>query len=214
MSSRFIEPLEHRSLLSAVLTLTDADQSVLDDHTAHQATPSGYVYPPPSGGGGGGGGSAAAAKNKAKAFTARMSGAGEVPRRVTRARGQAHFQLVNNGKALKFQLQVSKISNVVAAHLHLGTATENGPIVAFLYGPQTPGGGKISGQIASGRLTAASLQGPLAGLSFNRLVAEMRAGRIYVNVHTDNGAGDIDTGPGDFASGEIRGQVGVATKRK
>jgi hypothetical protein len=35
----------------------------------------------------------------------------------------------------------------------------------------------------------------------------MRAGEAYVNVHTDNGQPPANTGQGDMASGEIRGQV-------
>jgi hypothetical protein len=30
---------------------------------------------------------------------------------------------------------------------------------------------------------------------------------IYANVHTDDGQGEDNTGPGDFPSGEIRGQL-------
>ena len=39
-------------------------------------------------------------------------------------------------------------------------------------------------------------------------VAEIEAGRTYVNVHTNDGAGDPNTGPGDFPGGEVRGQIG------
>jgi hypothetical protein len=44
-------------------------------------------------------------------------------------------------------------------------------------------------------------------ISFDSLVSAMRTGGAYVNVHTDDGEGEQDTGPGDMASGEIRGQV-------
>jgi Zn-finger nucleic acid-binding protein len=36
---------------------------------------------------------------------------------------------------------------------------------------------------------------------------EMRAGNTYVNVHTSDGVAPINTGPGDFPGGEIRGQI-------
>jgi hypothetical protein len=35
----------------------------------------------------------------------------------------------------------------------------------------------------------------------------MRTGNTYVNVHTNDGVAPANTGPGDFQSGEIRGQV-------
>ena len=35
----------------------------------------------------------------------------------------------------------------------------------------------------------------------------MRTGGAYVNVHTDDGEGEQNTGAGDMISGEIRGQV-------
>jgi hypothetical protein len=35
----------------------------------------------------------------------------------------------------------------------------------------------------------------------------MCAGNTYVNVHTDDGVAPPNTGQGDMASGEIRGQV-------
>jgi hypothetical protein len=35
----------------------------------------------------------------------------------------------------------------------------------------------------------------------------MRTGGAYVNVHTDDGVDPPNTGAGDMASGEIRGQV-------
>jgi len=38
----------------------------------------------------------------------------------------------------------------------------------------------------------------------------MEGSRAYVNVHTNDGMGDVDTGPGDFPGGEIRGQIFVA----
>jgi hypothetical protein len=39
------------------------------------------------------------------------------------------------------------------------------------------------------------------------LLESIRAGGTYVNVHTNDGAGAVNTGPGDFPGGEIRGQL-------
>jgi len=43
-----------------------------------------------------------------------------------------------------------------------------------------------------------------------QLITEIKRGRIYMNVHTDDGIAPPDTGPGDFPGGEVRGQVVLA----
>ena len=80
-------------------------------------------------------------------------------------------------------------------------------MVAFLAGEFPPGGGRSSGVLARGTITAANLRGPLAGQPLSALIAQMRAGNTYVNVHTNDGVAPPDTGPGDFPGGEIRGQI-------
>ena len=39
------------------------------------------------------------------------------------------------------------------------------------------------------------------------VVEAVGSGNAYVSVHTDDGDDPPDTGPGDFPSGEIRGQI-------
>ena len=46
-----------------------------------------------------------------------------------------------------------------------------------------------------------------ADLPLSALLADLDAGNTYVNVHTNDGVAPTNTGPGDFASGEIRGQI-------
>lgn len=140
-------------------------------------------------------------------FRAHLRGREEVPPRDTPAQGEAVFGLRGNGGALDFKLTVANIRNVVAAHIHLGARGINGPIVAFLFGPAGPGGGRTDGVLVGGTITAADLIGPLAGHRLSALLAEMRAGNAYVNVHTDDGLDGANTGPGDFPGGEIRGQI-------
>ena len=127
--------------------------------------------------------------------------------RQTDAQGQAIFHLAKDGSSLDYRLIASNIDNVVAAHIHLGPATINGPVVAFLYGNAPAAGGPQNGVLAVGDVTAADLIGPLAGQPLSALVAAMRAGNTYVNVHTNDGVAPIDTGPGDFPGGEIRNQI-------
>ena len=137
-----------------------------------------------------------------------MSGAEEVPARDTAAQGQFTAKLSKDGTSLDYRLIVTNIDNVTASHIHLGPAGINGPVVAFLAGPFAAGGGRTTGVLATGTITAASLIGPLAGHPLSDLIAAMDAGNTYVNAHTNDGVGATNTGPGDFPGGEIRGQIG------
>ena len=125
----------------------------------------------------------------------------------SRAQGQAIFHLSEDGNTLEYKLIASNIDNVVQAHIHLGPVGVNGPIVAFLYGPVAPGAGRHDGVLSEGTITAANLVGPLEGHSLSDLIAAIQDGGAYVNVHTNDGIAPVNTGPGDFPGGEIRGQL-------
>jgi hypothetical protein len=141
-------------------------------------------------------------------FVAVCSGGEEVPiPRPTRARGTAVLHVINDGTEIAYRLIVSNIHNVVAAHIHLAPEGMNGPVVAFLYGPAAPAGGRNDGPLAQGVIREGDLLGPLAGGPLSALIEAMRAGGTYVNVHTDDGVAPVDTGPGDFPGGEVRGQI-------
>jgi hypothetical protein len=131
----------------------------------------------------------------------------EVPPNESLAQGQAIFHLSADGTQLDYKLISANIDNVVFAHIHLAPAGVNGPVVAFLFGPAAPGGGRFSGVLAQGTITADDLIGPLAGQDLTALVDAIRAGNTYVNVHTDDGVAPAGTGPGDLPAGEIRGQI-------
>jgi len=141
-------------------------------------------------------------------FGTHLVGTEEVPPNDSTAQGQAIFHLSTDGTAIEYKLIVANIENVVAAHIHVGAFGVNGPVVAFLAGPFAPGGGRTDGVLATGRITAANLIGPLAGHPFSDLLAAIEAGNTYVNAHTNDGVAPVNTGPGDFPGGEIRGQIG------
>ena len=136
-----------------------------------------------------------------------LTGAEEVPVRPTQAQGQAIFHLADDGQSIDYKLIATNIDNVRQAHIHIGPVGENGPVVVFLYGLVPAGGGRETGLLAKGSFTAANFVGPLTGQPFSALVDAMRAGRAYVNVHTDNGVAPPNEGPGDFPGGEIRAQI-------
>jgi hypothetical protein len=88
----------------------------------------------------------------------------------------------------------------LAAHIHLGQRDVNGGVsVFFCGGPTTPACTPGSGSF-SGTFTATDVIGPvgqgIAAGELSELIAAIRAGRTYANVHTDKHPG-----------GEIRGQV-------
>jgi hypothetical protein len=138
------------------------------------------------------GGSALAA---GPVFRAPLSGAEQVPPVATDASGHAIFEVNPGGTSLTYWLIVNGLTNVTAAHIHLGARGTNGPVVAFLYGgPTIPG--RFVGLLAHGTITAANLVGPLKGHPLSDLLAAMAAGNTYVNVHTTAEPG-----------GAIRGQI-------
>lgn len=152
-------------------------------------------------------------------FVAVLNGENQVPTRETPATGKALFTLNEIEKAIEYKLTVSKIENVVAAHIHLGKPGEEGPIVAVLTGPSPPGKGPKEGVLAKGAITASGLEGPLRPAArgtqheedddalFAELVSAMQKGEAYVNVHTDLGWAPAAPRPGNFQEGEIRGQI-------
>ena len=136
-----------------------------------------------------------------------LKGENEVPARETQAQGQAIMKVSEDGRSISYKLIASNIDNVIAAHIHVGSATVAGPVVVFLYGTAPSGAGRHDGILSEGTFTAANFVGPLAGQPFAALLAQMAAGNTYVNVHTNDGVAPTNTGPGDFPGGEIRGQI-------
>jgi hypothetical protein len=139
-------------------------------------------------------------------FRAHLSGEEEVPTRETLAQGQVTLQLSNDGESMRFKLIASNIENVVGAHIHWAPPGVNGPIVVGLFSSPA-GAGRQDGVLAEGVITAVNLTGPLAGQPLSALVDLIEAGNAYVNVHTNDGIDPSNTGPGDFQTGEIRGQL-------
>jgi hypothetical protein len=140
-------------------------------------------------------------------YTAPLSAAQEVPANPSLARGQAIFHVSSDGSEIEYRLIVANLENPVAAHIHVGMSGQNGPVVAFLYGPAVPGAGKTSGVIATGTITASDLVGPLAGAPLSSLIDAIESGNAYVNVHTNDGVMPVTNEPGDIPGGEIRGQI-------
>jgi len=151
-------------------------------------------------------GAAPARPNEAEKFDTHLRGAQEVPPRETKAKGVAKFKLSKDGTELDFKLTVSNIENVAAAHIHCGAVGVNGPVGVTLF-LGAAASGPVSGVLARGTITAPDSPNGCGWLTVADVVAAMRIGNTYVNVHTNDGIAPTNTGPGDFPGGEIRGQI-------
>jgi hypothetical protein len=133
----------------------------------------------------------------------------------SKAQGQAIFRVGKDETTVSFRLIAANIENVIMAHIHCGLPGEVGPPVVWLYpvigtsgAPDEAGGGRFSGVLASGSFSPEGVMCLAANVGEDMsLLDAMRAGLTYVNVHTNDGVGDANTGPGDFPGGEIRGQI-------
>ena len=131
-------------------------------------------------------------------FHANASGREEVPPNDSRGRATAQFWLSDDGTALRYRLIVANIEGVTQSHIHIAPTGVNGPVVVFLFG-LVPAGVTENGLLAEGTITQANLIARPAigfGATMPELLAAMRSGNAYVNVHT------LALPPG-----EIRGQV-------
>ncbi|MBJ6725021.1 CHRD domain-containing protein [Geomesophilobacter sediminis] len=131
-----------------------------------------------------------------KRFHAKMKGDDEVPAVKTKATGTAEFALSKDGKELAYKVSVKNIVSPNAAHIHLGKKGESGGPVLDLFKGQKKRQGKVSGLLAQGIASDKDLIGDLQGKTLADLVAQIKAGDAYVNVHTEA-----------FPDGEIRGQI-------
>ena len=143
-------------------------------------------------------------------FSAKLTGAGQLPEAVnTKATGALDLTVSADGKSISYKLTVADISNPSGADIHLGPADANGPLVVKLFPKSGDGArkGPFTGVLAEGTITAGDLIGPMGGSSIADLVDELKSGKVYTNVHTNDGQDPPNSGPGDYRLGEIRGQL-------
>ncbi|SDX39540.1 CHRD domain-containing protein [Marininema mesophilum] len=128
-------------------------------------------------------------------FTANLVGREEVPPVKTKTTGVLNLKVNQSETLICYRLRVFNIKKLTQAHLHLAPRGENGPVVAFLFGPTTPGISTPEGTI-TGTIRSADLVGPLKNKTIADLITQIRQGNIYANVHNER-----------FPNGVIRGQV-------
>ncbi len=129
-------------------------------------------------------------------FSASLSGNDEVPPTQSTATGLAKFQTDQNGTQVSYWLNITGLNEITGAHIHNGTAGQNGDVVVTLSGPESAQNAENAVISLKGNITNDELQGPLAGKELSELVGLMSDGTVYVNVHTV-----------EFKDGAIRGQI-------
>ena len=107
--------------------------------------------------------------------------------------GATYVYVQEDGSSIDYQLIVTGLVDVTAAHIHVGTEGENGPVLVPLF--VTNDGTTVTpdGVLAEGTIETDDLP---EGMTIAELADLMATGEVYVNVHTTANP-----------NGAIRGQI-------
>ena len=149
---------------------------------------------------------AAAVAGSHNRLEATLTGYEEVPAISTGGHGTFRAAITDGGSAIRYELRYDRLSAPVQqAHIHFGQKSVNGGISAFLCTnlgngpagtqacPEPPA--RVTGTIRAADVVGPTGQGIAAG-ELQELVAALRAGVAYANVHSQL-----------YQAGEIRGQI-------
>lgn len=133
----------------------------------------------------------------------------EVPSVSSRAGGRFEADIDRKAGTITYELSFSGLQgDVQQAHIHVGQRSVNGAVSVFLcqteaspdptgLAPRCPQSGKVTGVLQAANM----IEGPIVNQGIapgqlNELIAAIRAGVAYVNVHSSK-----------FPGGEVRGQL-------
>jgi hypothetical protein len=159
--------------------------------------------------------------NDRLSLTVHLSGFGEVPTVSTTGEGKFTAEMDPVTGNIDYELSYDGLQGkVTQSHIHIGppqvvggisiwlcqTATNPAPVTTpATIVPTCPASGSVTGTI-----TAAHVIGPVPQLvtagQLDEVLAAIRAGLAYVNVHTGPNTTSVPTSPG-VPGGEIRGQI-------
>lgn len=140
----------------------------------------------------------------------KLVGFNEVPIVSTVASGRLKATIADDEQSIDYELEINDLQGIVAqAHIHLAQKDVNGGIVLWLcqgtakpadpaiaaLTPTCPQEGTVSGNLTSANVTPVATQ-QIAANELGEVIAAIRAGNAYANVHSDRSPG-----------GEIRGQI-------
>lgn len=135
-------------------------------------------------------------------WSATLTGYEEVPSLSTAAGGSFTAFISPDETTISWELTYSATS-VTQAHLHFGQVGVSGGVSVFMCtnlgnGPAGTQPCPADGGTVTGTFTAADVVGPasqlIAATELNELIAAIRAGRVYANVHTVANPGGLVRG--------------------
>lgn len=129
-------------------------------------------------------------------FEAALTGGAERANPVTTdASGRATFEV--GATSVSFEIEVEDLNQAFAAHIHGPATTEtNAGILVTLFAQAQPGVNIADGTLSTGSFPSTQFTLNNPNVSLDSVLALMRNGMAYVNVHTVANAG-----------GHIRGQI-------
>ena len=140
-------------------------------------------------------------RDRQEVVRAFLLGVNETPSISTPASGRLRAVIDEDSGLITFTLSYQNLTTPPAvAHIHFGERHTAGGVMVFLCGgggqpacPPSPA--EITGSITAENVVGPAAQGITAG-EFAKVLAAIRAGASYANVHTAT-----------FPAGEIRGQL-------
>ena len=161
---------------------------------------------------------AASTAARSEDIRARLIGYQEVPSVSTPASGEFRAQISRDDGLIEYELSFSGlVGTVQQSHIHFGQRSVNGSVVIWLcqtattpapaavagLTPLCPQSGTVTGQITAANVISGSTASQqIAAGELAEVIAAIRAGVAYVNVHA------TPLNPG----GEIRGQLRASRK--
>jgi hypothetical protein len=152
----------------------------------------------------------------AEQIKADLTGYQEVPVVSTNASGEFRAHISPGGHTIDYELSYSGLNGTVQqGHIHVAQLSVNGAIVIWLcqtaapfldptgLAPQCPPSGTVTGTITTANVIGGAPPNPqqLTAGDLAEVIAAIRAGTAYANVHTDLSPG-----------GEIRGQIKASNR--
>jgi hypothetical protein len=145
----------------------------------------------------------------AETVTVKLESYQEVPAISSEASGSFRAFIDDKAGTISYELSYGGLTgDVRQAHIHVGQASVNGAVSVFLcqtavnpdptgLAPQCPQSGTVAGILQSANMIEGGIVGQgIAPGEFEELLAAIRAGVAYANVHTST-----------FPGGELRGQL-------
>ena len=138
---------------------------------------------------------------------ARLKSFHEVPAVSSAATGRFKANIDKASNTIRYELSYAGLEgDVRQSHIHIGQRGVNGGITIWLCQtlanaspiaatPQCPQSGTVNGVVSAADVIGPAAQG-IAAMEFTKVLAAVRAGAAYVNVHSSR-----------FPGGEIRGQL-------